>query len=138
MDILLEKKLHSNFTPKDYAKGVYAVTITDKEARIKKEVKRLKSVFKDLDKNKLKTVDSLIHRAAFITVSLEDLEDELNAYGWTETYTNGRNQEGVKKAAAAEAHISLTKNLNAIMKQLLDLVPPAQKKESKLAEMMRT
>lgn len=117
---------------------MYAVTITDKEARIKKEVKRLKSVFKDLDKNKLKTVDSLIHRAAFITVSLEDLEDELNEYGWTETYTNGRNQEGVKKAAAAEAHISLTKNLNAIMKQLLDLVPPAQKKESRLAEMMKT
>ena len=42
----------------------------------------------------------------------------------------------MKKSAAAEAHISLTKNLNAIMKQLLDLVPPAQKKESRLAAMM--
>ena len=41
----------------------------------------------------------------------------------------------MKKAAAADVHISLTKNLNAIMKQLLELVPPAQKK-SKLAEMM--
>ena len=114
------------------------MTNLDKEARIKKEVKRLKAVFKDLDANKLKTVDALIKRAAFITVSLEDLEDELNEYGWTETYTNGKNQEGVKKAAAAEAHISLTKNLNAIMKQLLDLVPPAQKKESKLQAMMNS
>ena len=114
------------------------MTIPDKETRIKKEVRRLKAIFKDLDPNKLKTVDSLIKRAAFITVSLEDLEDELNVSGWTETYTNGRNQEGVKKAAAAEAHISLTKNLSTIMKQLLDLVPPAQKKESKLQELMKS
>ena len=41
----------------------------------------------------------------------------------------------MKKAAAADVHISLTKNLNAIVKQLLDLVPPAQK-ESRLAAMM--
>jgi len=114
------------------------VTNLDKETRIKKETRRLKAVFKDLDSNKLKTVDALIRRAAFITVSLEDLEDELNVTGWTEIYTNGKNQEGVKKSAAAEAHISLTKNLNAIMKQLLDLVPPAQKKESKLAAMMNS
>ena len=108
---------------------------TEKEKKIKKEVKRLKGIFKDLEPNKLKTVDALIVRAAFITVNLQDLEDQLNEHGWTETYTNGRNQEGIKKSAAAEAHISLTKNLNAIMKQLLDLVPPAQK-ESRLAAMM--
>ena len=112
------------------------MTNVDKEKRIKKEVRRLKSVFKDLDPNKLKTVDALIVRAAFLTVNLEDLETELNETGWTETYTNGRNQEGVKKAAAAEAHISLTKNLISIMKQLTDLVPPAQRKESKLQAMM--
>ena len=114
------------------------MTNLDKEARIKKEVKRLKAVFKDLDSNKLKTVDALIKRAAFITINLEDLEDELNEFGWTESYTNGKNQEGVKKAAAAEAHISLTKNLTTIMKQLLDLVPPAQRKESKLQELMKS
>lgn len=113
------------------------MAIPDKETRINKEVRRLKAVFRNLDTNKLKTVDSLIKRAAFITVNLEDLEEELNLTGWTETYTNGRNQEGVKKAAAAEAHISLTKNLTTIMKQLLDLVPPAKQAESKLAAMMK-
>ena len=54
---------------------------------------------------------------------------------WTEEYQNGQNQRGLKKSAAAEVHISLTKNLNAIMKQLLDLVPPAQE-ESRLAALM--
>ena len=98
-----------------------------KTTRIKREKERLLEIFHGLDANKLKVCATLIDRAAFITVSLEDLEEELNANGWTETYTNGRNQEGVKKSSAAEAHISLTKNLNTIMKQLLDLVPPAQK-----------
>ena len=109
--------------------------ITEKEKRIKKETRRLRAIFKDLEPNKKKTVDALIARAAFITVSLEDLEVELNEKGWTEWYENGRNQSGQKKSAAADAHISLTKNLNAIMKQLLDLVPPAQK-ESRLTAMM--
>lgn len=114
------------------------MVISDKKTRIEKETRRLKNIFKGLDANKLKTVDSLIKRAAFLTVNLEDLEEELNETGWTEVYTNGRNQEGVKKAAAAEAHISLTKNLNAIMKQLLDLAPPAKKKENKLQAMMKS
>jgi hypothetical protein len=109
----------------------------EKEKRIKKETRRLKTIFKDLEPNKLKTVEALIARAAFITISLEDLEENLNRDGWVEGYANGRNQSGLKKSAAADAHISLTKNLNAIIKQLLDIVPPAHK-ESRLAAMMNT
>ncbi len=74
---------------------------------------------------------SLIERAAFYTVSLEDLEAELNANGWTEVYRNGKDQEGVKRSAAADAHISITKNLTAITKQLLEICP-AEVKKSKL------
>ena len=103
--------------------------------RVKREKERLCEIFKDLEPNKLNTCQALIDRAAFITISLEDLEEELNTYGWTEEYQNGENQFGVKKSAAADVHISLTKNLNAIVKQLLELVPPAQK-ESRLAAMM--
>ena len=105
------------------------------KTRIRKEKERLGEIFKDLDENKLKTCRALIDRAAFITVSLEDLEEQLNETGWVEEYQNGENQSGMKKAAAADVHISLTKNLNAIIKQLLDMVPPAQK-ESRLSEMM--
>ena len=106
-----------------------------KTTRIKKEKERLDEIFRDLEPNKLKTCAALIDRAAFITVSLEDLEEQLNETGWVETYQNGENQSGMKKAAAADVHISLTKNLNAIVKQLLELVPPAQKK-SRLEAMM--
>ena len=105
------------------------------ETRIKKEKARLLEIFKDLEPNKLKTCHALIDRAAFITISLQDVEEQLNEIGWTEYYQNGENQSGWKKSAAADVHISLTKNLNAIIKQLLELVPPAQK-ASRLTEMM--
>ena len=106
-----------------------------KETRVKREKKRLQEIFKDMEPNKLSTCQALIDRAAFITVSLQDLEEQLNLTGWVEPYQNGENQSGLKKAAAADVHISLTKNLNAIVKQLLDLVPPAQK-ASRLEAMM--
>lgn len=107
-----------------------------KETRIKREKKRLQDIFKGLEKNKLNTCQALIDRAAFITISLQDLEEQLNVTGWVEFYQNGENQSGMKKSAAADVHISLTKNLNAIVRQLLDLVPPEQK-ESRLAAMMK-
>ena len=107
-----------------------------KTTRIKREKERLDQIFSGLEKNKLDTCAALIDRAAFITISLEDMEEQLNETGWVETYQNGESQFGLKKSAAADVHISLTKNLNAIVKQLLDLVPPAQK-ASRLEAMMR-
>jgi hypothetical protein len=107
-----------------------------KTTRIARERARLLDIFKDLEPNKFRTCSALIDRAAFITISLEDLEEQLNETGWVEEYQNGENQSGLKKAAAADVHISLTKNLNAIIKQLLELVPPAQK-ASRLEMMMR-
>lgn len=111
------------------------MTKAKKTTRIKKEKARLLEIFAGLDENKLQTCYALIDRAAYITISLEELEEELNETGWVETYQNGENQMGRKKAAAADVHISLTKNLNAIMKQLLEFVPPAQK-ASRLQAMM--
>lgn len=106
-----------------------------KTTRVTREKARLMELFKDLEPNKLQTCLALIDRAAFITISLQDLEDQLNEIGWTEYYQNGDKQSGWKKSAAADVHISLTKNLNTTIKQLLELVPPA-KQRSKLEELM--
>ena len=100
-----------------------------KEQKIKKEIARLKRVFKDLDKNKLQ---SLIKNAAFMAVSLEELQEIINAEGYVVEYQNGENQKGTKQSDAVKTHIAMTKNHAAIIKQLTDLVPPEKKKESKL------
>ena len=103
-----------------------------KDQRIKREIARLKRVFRDLDKNKLQTVESLIKNAAFMAVSLEELQEIINAEGYTVEYQNGKNQKGTKQSDAVKTHIAMTKNHASIIKQLTDLVPPEKKKESRL------
>lgn len=103
-----------------------------KEQKIKTEISRLKRVFKDLDGNKLKTVDSLIKNAAFMAVSLEELQEIINTEGYIAPYKNGEHQHGTKQSDAVKTHIAMTKNHASIIKQLTDLVPPERKKESKL------
>lgn len=108
----------------------------EKEAAIRKEELRLKRAFRDLDKNKMSTVKQLIATAAFLSVTLRELEEEINRNGVTEEYQNGANQYGVKQSAAAVTHIAMTKNLTSIMKQLADLAPAEKKKKSRL-QMLR-
>ena len=83
-------------------------------------------------KNKLQTVESLIKNAAFMAVSLEELQEIINEEGYTVEYQNGANQSGTKQSDAVKTHIAMTKNHAAIIKQLCDLVPPEKKKESRL------
>ena len=78
-------------------KGVGLMAKKKKTTRIKEEKERLARIFVGLEPNKLSTCAALIDRAAFITVSLEDLEEELNRTGWTEKYQNGESQYGMKK-----------------------------------------
>ena len=42
----------------------------EKSKRIKKEEKRLNSIFRDVEENKKRTVEGLIKRAAFMRASL--------------------------------------------------------------------
>lgn len=101
-----------------------------KEEKIKREFSRLKRIFKDLDKNKLQTVESLIKNAAFMAVSLEELQEIINEEGYTVEYQNGANQSGTKQSDAVKTHIAMTKNHAAIIKQLCDLVPPEKKRKA--------
>ena len=103
-----------------------------KDKRIKREVSRLRRVFKSLDKNKFDTVQSLINVAAFMAVTLEELQEVINREGFTQEYKNGANQFGIKQSSKVEMHIAMTRNHSTIIKQLSDLAPPEKRKDSKL------
>lgn len=105
---------------------------TPKNKKICKEIKRLREIFADLDKNKLQTVANLIENAAFMSVTLAELQDTINEEGCTCEYQNGENQFGWKKSPEVEIHIAMTKNYTAVIKQLVDLVPPEKKGNSRL------
>lgn len=95
----------------------------DKQKRIKKEITKLNGLLKNISSKKKKAVDSLIKNAAFMVVTLEDLQEEINEKGVTEEYQNGANQSGVKKSSAVEVYNTMIKNLSQLMKQLTDLLP---------------
>ena len=108
-----------------------------KDKRIKLEVARLKRIFKCLDKNKFATVQSLIKIAAFMAVTLDDLQEIINRDGFTQEYKNGANQFGIKQSAEVEMHIAMTRNQSTIIKQLADLAPAEKRKDSKLNALRR-
>lgn len=99
-----------------------------KEERIAAERERLGALFADLDENQQQTAAGLISSAAFLRVTLEDLEAEINAAGCTEEYINGSNQSGVKVSAACQAYAQLNTKYQSTMQKLLKIVPPAPKK----------
>lgn len=98
-------------------------TEEEKEGLIKKEVSRLKRIFKDIDKSRKDTTISLIENAAFMSVTLKDLQKTINKNGATSVYQNGENQWGTKKSPEADVYNTMIKNHSAIIKQLTELLP---------------
>lgn len=98
------------------------------ETRIKREIARLNRIFKNLPKDKLSTAASLIRNAAFMTITLDDLQATMNEQGVVDKYQNGENQWGYKKSPQVEIYNTMIKNHLAIIKQLCDLLPDNQSK----------
>ena len=87
----------------------------DKE--IKREFKRIFTLFQDAPEKQLELAGKEISRAAFLAVTIDRLEIDISRNGYEEPYQNGAYQTGKKKTAAADLHVSYTKFL-AVMKQL--------------------
>lgn len=96
------------------------------DTRIKSEVKRLNGILKKLPEDSKKAVKSLVENAAFMTVTLEDLQKTINENGVVTEYQNGENQWGTKKSPEVEIHLQMTKNHSMLMKQLTDLLPKGE------------
>ena len=106
-----------------------------KEERISKELKRLKAIYRDLPKNKLAIVTPLLENAAFMKITLEDLQKSINESGCSDEYKNGANQYGKKASADLQAYNSLIKNYNTVSDRLEKLLP-TEKKQSRLEALM--
>lgn len=105
--------------------------VKDKEKRIKKEISRLKKLFKDMPAEMMNKVISLITNAAFMTVTLEDLQKTIIQEGAISKYQNGENQWGTKKSPEVEIYNTMIKNHMGIIKQLTELMPPPPKEPPK-------
>lgn len=102
------------------------------EKSIKAEIKRLTKIFANIDEDKRELCEQLIQNAAFMAVSLRDLQEQIKIDGWVEDYQNGANQKGRKTGSAAVLYTKLINNYRQTIGDLVKLLP---KGEQELARM---
>ena len=102
-----------------------------KEDRINKEETRLRQIYKNIDKDNKAIIDGLINRAAYMRVTLEDWENDIDIGGYFEMFTQSVNTPPYERERPViRLYNTMNKNYQSIIKQLSDLVPkyvPEQK-----------
>ena len=93
------------------------------EKKISNEVVRLSKNYAEIDGKTRSIIRGLIQRAAFMRVSLEELEDDLNENGFTDWFSQGDQEPYQRKRPSAELYNTLNANYQKIIKQLTDLLP---------------
>lgn len=97
--------------------------LIEKNKKIRKETQKLKKLFKDLPDNKKKMAEKLIENASFMSITLDELKEDIKLYGVKETYVNGKDQFGFKESIESKTYNTMVKNYMNIIKQLNDMLP---------------
>ena len=101
--------------------------LIEKNKKIRKETQKLKKLFKDLPDNKKKMAEKLIENASFVSITLDELKEDIKLYGVKETYVNGKDQFGFKESIESKTYNTMVKNYMNIIKQLNDMLPEEKK-----------
>lgn len=125
-------KSDSKTAKKTAKKTTKKTTKKPRNTRIDYEARRLTKIFANIEKEKLDLCKKLIENAAFMSVSLKDLQKTIQQDGWVEEYQNGANQKGKKTGSAALLYVKLSNNYRQIIADLVKLLP---KSEQELARM---
>src|SRR5690554_1895612 len=102
------------------------------------EYERLKALFSSVEENKSELVDNLIHEAAFMSVELDNLKEQIKNYGAIQISSKGnqRQTEAAKYyTKLVNSYGTVIKTLNAIMgKNVMDEDDEFDKFMAKISE----
>jgi hypothetical protein len=102
----------------------------DKNTRISEQIEKLTEIYKDIDANKQEIARDVIRNAAFMIITLQDLQQDINEQGVVIEYQNGANQWGQKQSPQVEVYNKLMANYLKVIKQLVELIPENKIQES--------
>lgn len=111
----------------DLREKISRQALINKNKKIKKETQKLNKLFKDLPDNKKKIAEKLIENASFMSITLDELKEDIKLYGVKETYVNGKDQFGFKESIESKTYNTMIKNYMNIIKQLNDMLPEEKK-----------
>ena len=97
-----------------------------KDRRISKEIRKLKKIFERIPENKQELVERLIENAAFMTVTLEDLQEKVRSEGPVVEITNGNGFRTTSEHPAQKSYNTMIARYAGVIKQLTDLLPDAE------------
>lgn len=95
-----------------------------KKTRISKEEKRFRESYSKIPDDLMRVADGLIRRAAYMRITLEDYEKDLDEKGYVELFNQSEKTKPYERERpVARLYNSLNKNYQSIIKQLSDLLP---------------
>lgn len=101
-----------------------------KDKRISLEEGRLRDIYVNIDKDNKAIIDGLIQRAAYMRITLEDWEKDIDENGYFEMFTQSVNTPPYERERPViRLYNTMNKNYQSIIKQLSDLVPKPEPKE---------
>lgn len=98
-------------------------------------MEKLQALFSSLPAHELRFLQPLMSNAAFMAVTLADLQEAINAEGAVDEYQNGAAQFGKKASATIQAYNATMKVYLATMRDLLARLPKEQR-ASALADLL--
>lgn len=95
-----------------------------KTSRIKAEEARLREIYQNIDRDNKAIIDGLIQRAAYMRVTLEEWEKDIDENGYVEMFTQSEKTDPYERERPViRLYNTMNKNYQSIIKQLSDLVP---------------
>lgn len=105
----------------------------EKEKMIKREISKLKKLFKTLPKDKFKAAEGLIHEAAFMRATLAEARTTIDNEGILDWFEQGPNAY-YREHPATKVYNTMIQRYSTVCKQLFDLIPDTDAAKAKKAE----
>lgn len=108
-----------------------------KEKRINNEKKMIKKLYDNIPEDSKTLIDGLIQRAAYMRITLEDYEKDIDENGYVELFSQSEKTEPYERERPViRLYNTMNKNYQSIIKQLCDLLPKEDnsKKQDALME----
>lgn len=95
----------------------------NKDKQISAEIKKLNKIFTGVSESKKDLCQRLIENAAFMAVTLEELQEKINEEGPIIVAKNGNGFDITQEHPAQKSYVAMMAKYTTVMNQLLNLLP---------------
>ena len=108
-----------------------------KEELISRDFRKLKKIFRFLDKDLRLVAEKLCRKAAFMDVTLDEMQEQITEEGYVIEAVNGNGFKVKMDHPAMKTYNTMIKNYTAVMKQLAELLPEGSEEADEIMAFMK-